>query len=400
MPNTNSEKTGNDAWMKLRHEPYRLLFPLGIAFAVIGTGIWIPYYFLQGTLPYPGQAHPVIQIQGFLLSFIFGFLCTMLPKVLGVAPLGRFQFAAFPLGLTGITLAVLFNAPKVAQVLHLLLLLNFILFIAARWPKRSGNVPPTFAFIALGMATDLLGTVLRILVEGPALRLGALLQYQAFPLLLILGVGGFLLPKLFGMGTLNPEIMRSFKPPKNAVASSFILGLVFLSSYGMEVYGPYSWGIRVAYAVRAAIWIWFLIRMLSLHRKMPGLPGYLSGARFALFAMGLGLALPVFLPAYLVAWEHLIFITGLLWLTLSVAARVLTAHGGRLDILGKHRKQTLAYGVFMILAAITRAATDVWTNGHWLHLALASFFLISALALWAWIYLPLVSIHPDVSGKK
>ena len=400
MSDIRSTTPEDETWLKFQNEPYRFLFPLGIGFAAVGTGIWIPYYFLQGTLPYPGQTHPVIQIQGFLLSFIFGFLCTMLPKVLGVAPLGRIQFAIFPLGLSGITLAALLNAPTVAQVLHLLLLLNFILFIATRWPKRNGNAPPTFAFIALGMATDLLGTALRILAEGPASRLGALLQYQAFPLLLILGVGGFLLPKLFGMGTVNPEVMRSFKPPKNAVASSFILGLVFLSSYGMEVYGPYSSGIRLAYAMRAAIWIWFLIRMLSLHRKMPGLPGYLSGARFALFAMGLGLALPVFLPAFRVACEHLIFITGLLWLTLSVAARVLTAHGGRLDILGNHRKQTLAYGLLMVLAAITRAATDVWTNGHWLHLALASAFLISALALWSWIYLPLVSIHPDASGKK
>ena len=393
-------ETENTAWMKLRHEPYRLLFPLGIAFAAIGTGIWIPYYFLRDALPYPGQAHPVIQIQGFLLSFIFGFLCTMLPKVLGVAPLGRIQFALFPLGLTGIAIAALFNAPDIAQMLHLALLLNFILCIALRWPKRNGGVPPTFAFIALGMTTDLLGTSLRLLATGPALRLGALLQYQAFPLLLILGVGGFLLPKLFGMGTINPEVLRSFRPPKNAVATSFALGLVFLASYGVEVFASYPLGTRAAYAIRAAIWIGFLIRMLSLHRKMPGLPGYLAGARLALFAMGLGLALPVFMPAYLVAWEHLVFITGLSWLTLSVAARVLTAHGGRLDVLGKFQKRTLAYGILMILAAVTRIATDVWTNGRPLHLAIASALLIAALALWARIHLPLVSAHPGTAGKK
>src|SRR3989338_9170633 len=141
-----------EGWKRLRSEPYRLLFPLGLAWAVVGLGVWIPFYFLPRSFPYPGQAHAVIQIQGFLLSFIFGFLCTMLPKVLGVAPLGPWQFAFFPLAITGMAAAALSGAPRVAQTLHLLLLLNFFAFVLRRWPSRQGNPPPAFAFLRPAMA--------------------------------------------------------------------------------------------------------------------------------------------------------------------------------------------------------------------------------------------------------
>lgn len=217
-------------------------------------------------------------------------------------------------------------------------------------------------------------------------------------MLLILGVGGFLLPKLFGNQPIDPEILRKLKLPRNQVVSSFILGLIFLMSYGVEVWVSYPMGIRAAYAIRAGIWFWFLIARLGLHRKISGLPGYLSGARIALFSMGLGLALPVFMPVYLIAWEHVIFITGLLWLTLSVATRVLTAHGGRLDLLTKNRKQILVFGILVVLSAITRVSTDIWTKGHFLHLALASTFAICALIIWARIYFPLLSVFP--AGRK
>ena len=129
--------------------------------------------------------------------------------------------------------------------------------------------------------------------------------------------------------------------------------------------------------------------------RIPGkLPAYLAAARLALLLMGLGMALPVLFPAYLLAWEHLVFITGFLWLTLSVAARVVASHGGNMEILGQHRKKALAYGALIILAMLSRVSTDIWTGGHWLHLALASAFAIAALGLWGRIFLPLIARVP------
>jgi uncharacterized protein involved in response to NO len=375
-----------DHW---RAEPYRVLFPLGLIGAVIGLGVWIPHFLWPDVFGYPGQSHAVIQIQGFLLCFIFGFLCTMLPKVLGVSPLGTFQFILFPAGIIGIVAASLAGAPLAAQLLHLALLVNFMTFIAMRWRARRGNPPVFFVFIAAAMAADLAGTMFRVLsLTGQGspqnFRLGALLQYQAFPLLLILGVGSFLLPKLFAGVTIDSARLAASGTPVRsllAVASLFLLG------YGVETWLPvYPLSIQLGSGLRAVVWLWFLFGILRLHRIPAGQPAYLAAARFSLYAIGLGTLLPAFLPAYVLAWEHLVFITGMLWLTITIAARVATAHGGQLDRLETRRKTVLAYGWLLALAALTRASTDIWTGARGMHLALASLFALAALGLWTGLF--------------
>jgi uncharacterized protein involved in response to NO len=373
----------------VRTEPYRVLFPLGILGAVIGIGLWIPQYLWPASFGYPGQSHAVLQIQGFLLCFIFGFLGTMLPKVHGVAPLGPVQFALFPAGLIALNGAALAGFPLLAQTVHLGLLVNFLVFAARRWPTRRGNPPAFFVFIAAGMLSDAVGTVFRIIGlsgYGPAqnFRLGALLQYQAFPLLLILGVGGYLLPKLFANEQIDPLRMR---PAGGSLRMLLLAAGLFLTGYGIEAWLPgVPLSVRLGSGVRAAVWIWFLFSQLRVHRIPARLPAYLAGARWALLAMGVGMILPVFLPQYLLAWEHVVFITGLLWITLSVATRVLTAHGGALAAIDARRKTVLAYGWLLLLAALTRVSTEIWPGGRALHLALAATFAIIGLALWSALF--------------
>jgi uncharacterized protein involved in response to NO len=380
----------SDRW---RAEPYRVLFPLGIISAVIGIGIWIPHFLWPQHFGYPGQGHAVIQIQGFLLCFIFGFLGTMLPKVLGVNPLGTLQYMLFPLGIAGIVAASLAGAPLAAQLLHLTVLINFIAFVAKRWPSRRGNPPVFFVFIAVAMLADLLGIALRILaLSGHAsfqnLRLGALLQYQAFPLLLILGVGGFLLPKLFASAPVDPA-----RPGPSGSSSGSLVpaAALFLLGFGIEAWLPvYPLSIQLGSGIRASVWAWFLFATLRLHTVPAGLPAWLAAGRLSLYAIGLGMVLPVLMPAWLVAWEHVMFIAGMLWLTITVAARVLTAHGGRLDVLAGNRKIVLAYGWLLALAALTRVTSDVWnwsgTEARMMHLALASLFALVSLGLWTRLY--------------
>jgi len=390
-------------WGQIRQEPYRLFFPLGIAWAMIGLGVWIPYYFLPQYFQYPGQSHTVLQIQGFLFCFIFGFLCTLLPKILGIKPLGPVQFSIFPIGLTFMALTSLFQVPAAAQAVHLMLLLNFFLFILIRWKTRQGNPPPQFIFIALAMATDMTGTIFHLLAllgwaTSPMARAGNLLQFQAFPFLLILGVGGFLLPKLMGNMVMDPKAM--LKANGDSPLTLAIPGVVFILSYVVEAWWEFPSGLRAGASMRALIWGWFIFGRLRLHNIPRGLPAYLAGARLSLYAIGLGFVMPLVMPRYALAWEHLIFITGLLWLTLSIAARVLTAHGGRIELLEKFRKQTQAYGILVLLAAISRITTDIWTGGHWLHLAIASLLGLTALAVWSGMYFPLLLVFPAPAPKR
>ena len=379
-------------------EPYRVLFPLGVLGAGFGLGVWIPHYFAPAVFDYPGQAHATLQIQGFLLCFVFGFLGTMLPKVHGVPPLDPVQFLIFPIGLAALMAAALLNAPAVAQGIHLALLANLVVFMLRRWPQRRGNPPSFFVFIVGALLADLTGTFLRLAglagwIGGAEYRLGALLQYQAFPLLLVLGVGGFLLPKLFAGQHIDPARLA---PSKAGTSGLLLAGALFLGGYAVEALLPiYPLSVRLGALLRGGVWIWFLLAQLRLHRVPGGLPAYLAGARWSLWSMALGLALPAFLPRYLLAWEHLVFITGILWITLSVASRVTAAHGGRIAALQAGRKATWAVGWLLALAALTRVSTEIWPGGRPLHLALAAGFAIAGLVVWVRRFGPLFFELPN-----
>lgn len=398
----------------LRPEPYRLLFPLGLAMAAVGMGLWIPAWLGPGAFPYPGQAHATLMIQGFLLCFVLGFLGTMLPKVLGVRPLGPAQFLVLPAGLVAFAAFAVADMPRAAQAMHLAVVLNFVLFVARRIRGRQAPPPPPFVFIGLAFLADIAGTCLRIHALpgflggqlGPgAHRAGLLLQYQAFPLLLILGVGSFLLPKFFAGAVVDPKTLREI--PGVFPKGLFALGLLFLATYALEAWGPAVLGagpaLRLAYAGRAGVWAWFLYKRVGLHRIDRAQPAYLQGARLSLRATAAGLLLPVLGPGWILAWEHVVFIGGILWLTLSIAARVVAAHGGRLDLLGtlgRYRRRTLGYGALVVGAAMVRVATDLWISSRSLHLAFAAFLGLAVLLLWAWNHGSLLLRFPGRPGGR
>src|SRR5262245_34059336 len=63
-------------------DPYRIFFPLGIVLGVMGVSIW-PLYYFGITAGYSGRAHAFVQTDGFLFSFIAGFLLTAIPRFTG-----------------------------------------------------------------------------------------------------------------------------------------------------------------------------------------------------------------------------------------------------------------------------------------------------------------------------
>src|SRR5689334_25372295 len=65
-----------------RTDPYRIFFPLGIILGLLGVSIW-PVYYFGLTDGYSGRAHAFVQMDGFLYSFIVGFLLTAIPRFTG-----------------------------------------------------------------------------------------------------------------------------------------------------------------------------------------------------------------------------------------------------------------------------------------------------------------------------
>jgi hypothetical protein len=326
----------------------------------------------------------------------------MLPKVLSVRPLDPVTFALFPVLIAGVVAASLADSPLAAQLFHLGAMLNFLAFIARRFPTRKADPPPFFLFIAVGMAANLAGTAAKIgalagWIPIEWLRAGSLLQYQAFPILLIMGVGGFLLPKLFSQGVLDPKVLLA--QPRMKLAKPLALAAVMLASFAVEIAGAVGHigtpATRAAYALRAGVWAWFLFLELRILKTQGKLPPYLGAARISMYVMGAGLLMPVFRPAQLLAWEHVIFLSGFLRLTLSVASRVLAAHAGRLEILGLHGRKVRVYGLLIVLAMFTRIATEFRPQGYATFLAIAAVFALAALYVWGRIFLPLLRVFPQ-----
>jgi uncharacterized protein involved in response to NO len=73
-----------------RGEPYRILFPLGAALGVLGALLW-PAFVYGGLSMYPGIPHARIMVQGFVFSFVAGFLSSALPHMLEVKGLSPGQ---------------------------------------------------------------------------------------------------------------------------------------------------------------------------------------------------------------------------------------------------------------------------------------------------------------------
>jgi hypothetical protein len=63
----------------LRHDPWRLFFPLGVLLAWAGVLEWL-LYALGLTAAYPAIFHATAQIQGFMTCMAVGFLYTFVPR--------------------------------------------------------------------------------------------------------------------------------------------------------------------------------------------------------------------------------------------------------------------------------------------------------------------------------
>jgi uncharacterized protein involved in response to NO len=56
-------------------EPFRLFFPIGLLLGIVGVALW-PLYYAGFATTYPGTMHARLMVEGFMASFIIGFLGT------------------------------------------------------------------------------------------------------------------------------------------------------------------------------------------------------------------------------------------------------------------------------------------------------------------------------------
>ncbi len=308
-------------------EPYRVLFPLGFAYALIGAGLW-PLHAL-GWVPYPGPLHRALMMQGFETSFVLGFLLTALPGFTHGARCHPLELAIAALASTVFGAAALAGQAVVAQAAFVAAALMLAVAAARRLGPASLAPPQEFMFVLFGLALGLAGGLIQLgealgIAQTVTPRLGERLISLGMVLSLVLGVGGLLVPVFAGMR--DPLMIPGIaKPHERAGRRPFYFALMaaFALAFAAESFGHPGWGgtLRAAAASALLLLVW-KITCRPGRRDVPAWSLWTAG--WMVFA---GLWLAVLLPLHATAALHLAFIGGFGLLTFGIATRVVIAHG-------------------------------------------------------------------------
>jgi uncharacterized protein involved in response to NO len=366
------------AW---RRDPYRILFPIGAWLAAVAA---LPFTFRGAGGGALGLFHSVAQIEGFLTSFVVGFLFTFLPRRTGTAAPGPLEMAAAIVVPTAAVSSAWLGNAVLAHGLWVALLLVVLAFAVPRLRRTlaSGSAPAALVWLPVALAAGALGAVLVVgspLAGRSGLELwtiGRGLLTQGFIAGLVLGVGSVLLPQLT-----RDEPAASPAPSRHrrAVALHALAAAGFYGSFPLEVLGDQRAGV----ALRALVATLVLLLAARIHR-LPSVPGlHRRLAWLAAWLVPAGFWMAAALPRLRTAALHVVFVGGFAQLTLAIGAHVVLSHGGRPERLHRSPLALRLMAALLALAFTGRilAGLDLARIPEWLAVAGASF--TGAIVCWA-----------------
>jgi len=364
-------------------DPYRILFPLGILLGVMGVSIW-PLYYFGITEGYSGRAHAFVQTDGFLYAFIAGFLLTAIPRFTGTeAPSRRIQYA----------LAVILAACAAVFEFHFFAIGN-TLFLAAhtmlitlavrRFRRRKQEPPETFSLIGLGLIGGGVGAVIDAGIAWDLIApswdlLGKRLLTEGMVLLLVLGVGGFLGPRLLGFAALPKFVpMEKTEPANRKILLYKVAGLAVLLSLLAE----YGFGFPMMAFLRAAVATSVILSAVQPWRS-PSVRTTLAWCVWtAHWLVILSLWLVAIAPRYRIDLLHVLFIGGFTLLILAVGTRVTLSHGGH-SLALERASWPLRIGLSTgLVAMLARIGAPFAPTSYFEHLAFAGLLWIGGILFW------------------
>jgi uncharacterized protein involved in response to NO len=374
-------------------EPYRVFFPLGMLFGLCGVAIW-PLYSFGVIATYSGRSHALVQIFGFLYAFIAGFLLTAVPRFTGTQPPGTIAQMTLATLLTIAVVASELRAFAVGTVAFLAAHAVLLTLVARRFVQRRQNPPPAFVLIGLGLGAGAAGALVTSAVALDLIPaswdlLGKRLLTEGMVMLLVLGVGGFLGPRLLGF---SPAPTHQQTPPVSSVVESFTAGLVILISVVAEYGFDLS---RMAY-VRAFVVSIVVIRSLQLW-KLPGTKTTLARSIWiANWMIAIGVWVVAAAPRYRADFLHILFVGGFSLLILAIATHVTLSHGGY-DLAEEQRSWPLRVGVTLALVAmLARLGAPFAANSYFAHLAWAAILWMAGILWWSGYILRRIRAAPKL----
>lgn len=376
-----------------RRQPYRLLFPLGVALAWAGVLHWVLH--ATGRLPdYRPVFHAITQIQGFMTCMAMGFLMTMIPRRTVTQPPTPWEMGAALVLPVATTVAAWFGRLAASQLFWALLVAVLIVFAVRRFTSGdAGRTPPTsFVWIPIAFGLGLVGS---LLTAAPALgddyfwlhQLGRLFLLQGVLLGLIAGVGGMALP-LITRGTAPPDARPTSRD--RLVRAGHLVGAALLAySFWLEI----DSSARAGLALRATIMFVILVFGARIWRlpTRPGLHRWFVWA--AAWMVPLGYVLAAVFPEQKKAGMHVVFIGGFAMMALAVALHVSLAHGREPQRVFESPWQVSVLGGLLLLAMVARTLVDFDSSRffYWIGVS-GSLFLLASL-FWAWLAVP--QLPPD-----
>ena len=372
-----------------RREPYLVFFPLGALLAWAGVLPWLLFSLgattlygpLFAAIGYRAAFHPIAQVEGFLTCFAVGFLFTFIPRRTGTGPPSSWQMAV---ALAGPVLAVVFAWYEqwlLAQISWIALLAILVGFVVRRAGQGKKPVPPSFVWVAAGLAMGAAGAVLAGIgatLDDPTFWLhlvGRGLLLQGLFTGLVLGIGGLLLPAI----TRGVDPTAGRPPRRWAYALHALLAAGFAATFFLE----HLVSVQAAYALRAAIALSVVIGSLQALQP-PSLPGF--HRRLALWSVWMLPAGDLWVavaPEYRRAGLHLVFLGCFTALVLAVSTQVGLSHGERPEPLRGRPWQLVASCAFLAAALVARVLLEVDPPHFHLWLGASAAAFLTATVPWA-----------------
>ena len=356
-------------------------------FGLAGVAIW-PLYTFGITASYSGRAHALVQTDGFLYAFIAGFLLTAVPRFTGTEPPSRpVQYALAAMLLVSVVASEL-RAFVLGTTMFVAAHATLLVLVTRRFLRRQQRPPASFVLIGLGLLAGALGALMTAGVAweiAPAAwdLAGKRMLTEGMVLLLVLGVGGFLGPRLLGFAALPSPGQSHGGSPLPWAAAGFTIFISVPAEYGFDL----PWMAIVRAAVVTAV----VVPTLQLWRA-PAVRTTLSWTVWiAHWVIVAGVWHVALAPRYRADFLHMLFVGGFSLLILAVATRVTLSHGGK-DPTLEQRSWPLRIGLTLgLIAMLARIGAPFATASYFEHLAFAALLWMAGVLCWGsaiarWLY--------------
>jgi uncharacterized protein involved in response to NO len=378
-------------------DPYRIFFPLGIILGTAGVSIW-PLYYYGLTAGYSGRAHAFVQTDGFLYAFVAGFLLTAVPRFTGTeAPSRRVQYmlaAMVILCAAAFEFEFFVTGHTIFLVQHVFLLA----LVIGRFRRRQQDPPETFPLVGIGLLS---GTLAALINAGIAWNiigpfwdpLGKRLLTEGMVMLLVLGIGGFLGPRLLGFAKL-PQFVKGEDLNARGTNKTFFYAVAGACIF-LSLIAEYGFGMSAMAFVRAGAVT--IVILSTLHPWLrPAVSTTLARCVWwAHWFVILAVWVVAAIPRYRIDFLHILFIGGFTLLILAIGTRVTLSHGGY-ALTQERRSWPLRIGISTgFVAMIARLGAPFAGFTYFAHLAWAAILWIGGMLFWGSYVIRLIRSRPE-----